>query len=161
MDHLTRGPALEGVTGGICKCLGLVGDFEVDPLGMNAANFTTFSLGIGTHGGAITNKYLHDYPSQWYKAVDGGVLSKLPVSKQEPQYEKPAYVTDVKFGMQAGMTIGGYLPHIDEKASLDHPYKYLCYSACHPTDKFLRECIEDWDKYQTMLSRTARLMNMF
>merc|ERR1712032_1313561 len=136
--HLTSGETLEGITGGICKCLGLTGDFsvdrlhhmtsmlgmfcggdfrrniQVDPLGMNAANFTTFSLGIGTHGGAITNKYIHDYPSQWYKAVEGGVLGRLPVSKQEPQYEKPAYVTDVKFQMQAGTTISGFLPHIDE-----------------------------------------------
>merc|ERR1719362_2255585 len=88
--HLSTGRKLKGVTV-ILKALGLLGDWAVDKLhnmkeivgsfcdgdwrrvlmidatGMNAANFTTFSTGIGTTDFVITNKFLHDFPREFYR----------------------------------------------------------------------------------------------
>merc|ERR1712151_690951 len=86
--HLTGGRKLQEVTI-ILKSLGLLGDYAVDRLhkmkqmvgsfcdgdwrrvilidatGMNAANFATFSTGIGTKGFVTCFKYLHDYPKEF------------------------------------------------------------------------------------------------
>merc|ERR1719440_29109 len=110
--HLDTGEKLEGVTV-ILKALGLLGDFAVDklhkmtemvgmycggdfrriiyydPTGMNAANFETFSAGIGTTGHCLSNKYLYDYPKEMYRAMDQGLMSNLPRHKEERDVEKP------------------------------------------------------------------------
>merc|ERR1712094_81664 len=88
--HISNGEKLENVTGCL-KALGLLGDWSVDRLhkmkemkgqycdgdwrrclmidatGMNAANFTTFSTGIGTTDFCLVNKYLYDYPQEYYR----------------------------------------------------------------------------------------------
>merc|ERR1719382_1676370 len=102
--HLENGNKLEDVQC-IVKSLGLVGDFEVDrlhkmkelignwcagdfrrviqidPLGMNAANFTTFSTGIGSYGSIVQNKYLHDFPREMDKLMGMGIMQMLPRQK--------------------------------------------------------------------------------
>mmetsp|Transcript_34319 Transcript_34319/g.103414 ORF Transcript_34319/g.103414 Transcript_34319/m.103414 type:complete len:748 (+) Transcript_34319:83-2326(+) len=171
--HLDGGGKLEEVTG-VIKSLGLLGDFAVDKLhhmkemvgmwcggdfrrvlsidatGMNAANFTTFSLGIAVHGGVLSNKYLHDYPQEYYRIHELGVLNVLAKSKADDSLQKPAYVTDVKYSMSCGITVSAMCPNMDRQASEDGWYKYALYHKCHPTDKFLEYCVADWDKYQKM-----------
>jgi len=169
--HLHSGRKLEDVQC-IVKSLGLVGDFEVDrlhgmkelvgnwcsgdfrrviqidPLGMNAANFTTFSTGIGTYGSVMSNKYLHDFPQEYGRMAGAGLLQQLPRQKADEKLERPAYVTDVKFQMAAGIIIDSMCPRLQEKGAAQGPYKHELYHRAHPLKKFLQVCKEDWDQYQ-------------
>mmetsp|Transcript_64144 Transcript_64144/g.144781 ORF Transcript_64144/g.144781 Transcript_64144/m.144781 type:complete len:359 (+) Transcript_64144:53-1129(+) len=169
--HLVNGRKLEDVSC-IVKSLGLLGDFEfdrlhkmkeiignwcsgdwrrivlVDPTGMNAANFTTFSTGIGSYGNAVTYKYLHDFPKEYNRMAGMGLMQQLPRQKADEKLDKPAYVTDVKFQMAAGIIIDSMCPKLQERQANNGLYKYELYHRCHPTRKYVEVCKQDWDKYQ-------------
>lgn len=171
--HLTGGRKLEGVTV-ILKSLGLLGDWAVDRLhkmtqmtgvwcdgdwrrpllidaiGMNAANFTTFSTGIGSHGWILGQKYLQDHPTEYYRMQGQGLLKQLPTNKADKDLDKPAYVYDVKYSMSAGIIMESMNPRLSELTRNDPEYKYRMYHAAHPVDYFLEQCIADWDHYQKM-----------
>jgi len=171
--HLTGGRKLEGVTV-ILKSLGLLGDWAVDRLhkmtqmvgmycdgdwrrpllidaiGMNAANFTTFSTGIGSHGFVLGQKYLHDYPSEFYRMRSMGFMKQLPTNKADKELDKPAYVFDVKFSMSASIIAETLNPKLGQLTRNDPEYKYRMYHAAHPVDFYLEQCIADWDNYQKM-----------
>mmetsp|Transcript_46684 Transcript_46684/g.108804 ORF Transcript_46684/g.108804 Transcript_46684/m.108804 type:complete len:1020 (+) Transcript_46684:97-3156(+) len=169
--HLNSGRKLENVSG-LIKSLGLLGDFGVDKLhqmtemhgrfpmgdwrrfiaidatGMNAANFTTFSLGIGVQGNVRLMCYVYDYPHEVRRAVEQGVMDLLPRNKERLTEDKPAYVTDVKFDQSAGMLFGSFFPEVGVMSQDVDIYKHAMYHTYHETDSFLQECIADWDKYQ-------------
>lgn len=169
--HLSNGDKLENVTV-VLKALGLLGDWAVDKLhnmkemvgsycsgdfrrplmidatGMNAANFTTFSTGIGSTDFAITNKFFHDFPKEWYKLEGMGLLKTMPRHKEEPELEKPAYVTDVKFAMTGGVIIEGMCPKISALKTGFSRYKYTMYHKTHGTDRTLEVAIQEWNAYQ-------------
>lgn len=169
--HLSNGDKLENVTI-ILKALGLLGDWSIDKLhgmkemvgqfcagdfrrplmidatGMNAANFTTFSTGIGTTDFALTHKYLHDFPKEWYKVEGMGVLKTLPRHKEEPELEKPAYVTDVKYSMTGGIILSGMLPNLGTLTTGFSRYKHIMYHKSHGTDRVLEVANREWDDYQ-------------
>jgi len=168
--HLSNGDKLENVTI-VLKALGLLGDWQVDKLhnmkqmvgmfvegdfrrplmidatGMNAANFTTFSTGIGSTDFAITTKFLFEYPKEWYKVQDA-CLKSLPKHREEPEFDKPAYVTDVKFAMTGGIMLGGFVPRIGTLTSGFSRYKYTMYHKSHGTDRALNVAKGEWDAYQ-------------
>jgi len=172
--HCTGGKKLEGVTG-IIKSLGLLGEWATDKLhgmkemtgmwadgdwrrmiaidatGMNAANFSTFSLGIAAYGNTMTYKYLYDNPQEYYRMEKLGLIPMLPKSKPDQKLDKPAYVVDVKYTMSASMIMDSFCPHFGQKQTQGGMYKYMLYHKVHSVDKFLSEVIEDWDKYQKML----------
>lgn len=169
--HLTSGRKLEEIDN-LCKALGVTGDFSfdrmqkmkeivgnwcsgdyrrpvmVDPLGMNAANFTTFSTGIGSHGFIHSNKYIIDYPKEYNLLVAGGILQALPRQKADEKLDKPAYVTDVKHAVTAGFIVGGLCPRADQQGGDVAAYKHKMYHMAHGTDVFLSECKKSWDMYQ-------------
>jgi hypothetical protein len=169
--HLSNGDKIEDVT--VClKALGLLGDWEVDKLhnmkemvgafcggdwrrvlmidatGMNAANFTTFSTGIGTTDFVLTYKYLFDYPKEFYRAEQMGLMKSMPRHKEEPDFEKPAYLTDVKFAMTGSMIIESMVPAITQLKMSMSRYKYTMYHKSHTTDRALEVAIQEWDAYQ-------------
>lgn len=169
--HLNSGRKLHDVTV-VLKCLGLLGDYEVDRLhgmsemvayycggdwrrplmidatGMNAANFTTFSTGIGTTGWVLENKFFHDFPKEWYRLQGAGLLGQLPRHKPEEHLEKPAYVTDVKYAMSSSIIIGSMCPKVAQLQSRAGEYKYTMYHASHGLDRVLEQCREEWYSYQ-------------
>jgi len=171
--HLTTGAKLEDVFA-VNKSLGLMGDWSFDKLhqqkqmvgmwlsgdwrrtlsidatGMNAANFKTFSLGIGVHGGVKGSKYLHDFPEEYYRLEAAGLLQALPVSRADEANDKPAYVTDVKYMMSAGIVLSSMCPQMDAQSAHDGEYMHCLYHQIHKTDEFLEQAVEDWDKYQKM-----------
>lgn len=169
--HLENGQRLENVTV-ILKSLGLLGDWSVDKLhnmkemvgmycsgdfrrplmidatGMNAANFTTFSTGIGTTDFALRTKFFLDYPREWVKLEAAGIMKALPRHKEEPNIDKPAYVTDVKFSMTGGFIIEGMLPKIAELTMNFSRYKHTMYHKSHNTKRTLEVAVSEWDTYQ-------------
>jgi len=172
--HLTSGEKLENVTG-IVKALGLLGDFRfdklhkctkrvadtvngdfrrvltLDPTGMNAANFTTHSLGISVEGFVRQWKYHHDFPHVYYRAVSHGLLDTVPVhtmSKTQP--DQPVYVTPVTYEMSAQIIWGSFFPELQALGAEDSLYKYCLCHTLHPVDKVFDEVLEDWNKYQKM-----------
>jgi len=169
--HLSNGDKLENVTV-ILKALGLLGDWSVDKLhnmtqmvgsycsgdfrrplmidatGMNAANFTTFSTGIGTTDFVTSNKYLHDFPKEWYRLEGMGILKTLPRHKEEPDLQKPAYLTDVKFAMTGSIIVDGMIPAMGALKSSFSRYKYTMYHKTHNVDRTLEVAIGEWDAYQ-------------
>lgn len=169
--HLSNGDKLENVTI-ILKALGLLGDWSVDKLhgmkemvgmfcsgdfrrplmidatGMNAANFTTFSTGIGTTDFTIGMKFLHDFPKEWYKLEGMGVMKSLPRHKEEPDLEKPAYVTEVKYSMTGGIILEGMCPKISALKTGFGRYKYTMYHKSHGTDRALQVAEYEWNKWQ-------------
>merc|ERR1719352_1624120 len=82
----------------------------IDATGMNASNFDTFAVGNGATGFAKTHKWYFDYPKEFYKMLDNGLMQSLPRHKEELEYEKPAYVVDVKFSMTGQMVMGMMCP---------------------------------------------------
>jgi len=169
--HLSNGDKLENVTV-VLKALGLLGDWSVDKLhnmtqmvgsycsgdfrrplmidatGMNAANFTTFSTGIGTTDFVTSNKYLHDFPKEWYRLEGMGILKTLPRHKEEPDLQKPAYLTDVKFAMTGSIIVDGMIPAMGALKSSFSRYKYTMYHKTHNVDRTLEVAIGEWDAYQ-------------
>jgi len=169
--HISNGEKLEGVTV-VLKALGLLGDYSVDKLhnmkemvgafcagdwrrmlqhdatGMNAANFTTFSTGIGTTDFTITYKYLYDYPKEWYRCEANSILKQLPKHKEEPEIDKPACVVDVKFAMVAGVVLDGMLPKLQPSKAWFSDYKHEMYHKSHNTERALEVALHEWDKYQ-------------
>mmetsp|Transcript_84482 Transcript_84482/g.182061 ORF Transcript_84482/g.182061 Transcript_84482/m.182061 type:complete len:716 (-) Transcript_84482:161-2308(-) len=169
--HLTSGRKLEDVTV-ILKALGLLGDFGIDRLhrmkqvtgcycegdwrrvifldatGMNAANFTTFSTGIGTTGYVRLTKFLFEHPKEYYRMKDMGLLEQLPMNKAKESEDKPAYVYDVNHTNSTFMIMNGMCPRAAELGATDSEYKHRMYHVSHPVDRFLKECIESWDAYQ-------------
>merc|ERR1719401_2243627 len=169
--HLHNGDRLEETTC-LIKSTGLLGDWEVDrlhkmkevvgsfcagdyrrviqidPTGMNAANFTTFSTGIGTWGNMIQMKYIHDFPKEYNRVVGMGLLQQLPRNKGDEKLDKPSYVVDVKFAMVGGIVLSGMCPKLQEMDAPSGPYKYELYHRCHGTDRCLKDATADWDKYQ-------------
>mmetsp|Transcript_52871 Transcript_52871/g.133566 ORF Transcript_52871/g.133566 Transcript_52871/m.133566 type:complete len:689 (+) Transcript_52871:88-2154(+) len=169
--HLTNGRKLEDVKV-ILKSLGLLGDYEVDRLhkmkkmvgsycdgdwrrvlmidatGMNAANFTTFSTGIGTKGFVFSHKYLHDHPREYDRIAKEGYIQQLPVNEAREKEDKPAYVTDVKYSMSAGIIMSGYCPAVDQDNQRDPIYKHRMYHAAHPVELTLETVKKEWDEYQ-------------
>eukprot|EP00930_Biecheleria_cincta_P100263 TRINITY_DN91890_c0_g1_i1.p1 TRINITY_DN91890_c0_g1~~TRINITY_DN91890_c0_g1_i1.p1 ORF type:complete len:762 (+),score=142.17 TRINITY_DN91890_c0_g1_i1:42-2288(+) len=171
--HLDGGRKIEDVYI-ILKSLGLLGDFAVDRLhkmkqmvgqfcdgdwrrpllidaiGMNAANFTTFSTGIGSTGFVRNMKYLQDHPKQFYRLQEMGLMKQLPTNKADEKLDKPAYVFDVKYAMSAGIILESLCPKLSELSMSDPEYKYRMYHTAHPTKQYLEACIADWDHYQKM-----------
>lgn len=169
--HLSNGDKLENVTV-LIKALGLLGDFDVDrlhkmkemvgnfcsgdyrrvvqidPLGMNAANFTTFSTGIGSYSTIINYKYMHDFPKEYDRMASMGLLQQLPRQKADEKLDRPAYLVDVKFQMAAGVIFDAMNPKLSERHAALPNYKYELYHRAYPLDKFLQTCRDDWDQYQ-------------
>jgi len=169
--HLHNGERLDDIQV-VIKSTGLLGDFEVDrlhrmkevvgsfcagdyrriiqidPTGMNAANFTTFSTGIGTWGNMIQMKYIHDFPQVFKRCVGQGLMENLPRNKADEKLDKPCYVTDVKFAMTGGIVLSSMIPKLQELDAPAGPYKHELYHRCHGTDRVLKDAIEDWDNYQ-------------
>jgi len=167
--HLEGGRKLDGVTN-IIKCLGLLADFAcdklhkakefigpwangdfrriifADPLGMNAANFSTFSTGIGSYVESIRAKYLIDYPQEHKKLVDSGVIEMFPRSKATES--KPAHQYDSKYAQTYSMLMEGTLPGLIAKYAGMDDYMSLLYHAVNPTEKTFDECKASWDQYQ-------------
>jgi len=169
--HLSTGEKLENVHI-VLKALGLLGDYAVDKLhnmkelvggfcggdwrrftqidatGMNAANFTTFSTGIGTTDFALTYKFLYDYPKEFYKIESMGYMKQLPRHKEEPELEKPVYVTEVKYDMSKSMILDTMVPKVGLLKTWMGSYKYKMYHVSHGTDRALEVALYEWDKYQ-------------
>mmetsp|Transcript_124082 Transcript_124082/g.397063 ORF Transcript_124082/g.397063 Transcript_124082/m.397063 type:complete len:747 (+) Transcript_124082:89-2329(+) len=169
--HLTSGEKLEGVKV-LLKSLGLLGDYEVDRLhkmkqmvgsycdgdwrrvlmidatGMNAANFTTFSTGIGTKGFVMSHKYLHDHPKEYYKMEKDGYLEQLPTNPANEKEDKPAYVVDVRYSMSSAIIMETMCPRCGAANAGDPIYKHKMYHAAHPLDYFLEIASKEWDDYQ-------------
>ncbi|CAK9094863.1 Uncharacterized protein SCF082_LOCUS44573 [Durusdinium trenchii] len=117
---------------------------------MNAANFTTFSTGIGSHGFVLSQKYLHDYPSEFYRMQGMGLMKQLPKNTADKELDKPAYVFDVKYSMSASIIAETMNPRLGQLTRNDPEYKFRMYHAAHPTDYYLEQCMADWDNYQKM-----------
>mmetsp|Transcript_16784 Transcript_16784/g.36085 ORF Transcript_16784/g.36085 Transcript_16784/m.36085 type:complete len:1004 (-) Transcript_16784:292-3303(-) len=171
--HLNNGKSISNVDF-IIKSLGLLGDFGVeklhgmdqlvgcfcggdwrrplltDPLGMNAANFTTFSLGNGCHSTMKMVKFLHDFPDEFYKLQKAGLFASLPISKSRPDLDRPCYVVDVKFVMSTSIMINFFCPMIQQLTIMDDLYMNALFHKVHPFEKYQAEAIEDWNKYQKM-----------
>jgi len=170
--HLDGGDKLEGVTG-ICKALGLIADVRVDKVhkmtcrigsmingdwrrvitadatGMHAANFTTFSLGIGVHGFTQQWHHLYNHPQEMYDALRNGLIEAMPVhtaSKTQP--DQPVHLCDVRYEMSASMISGSFFPMCGLLSQQDPLYKYILVHHLHPTDRVLKEAEEDWDWWQ-------------
>lgn len=168
--YLTGGRKLENVNN-IIKSLGLLGDYAVDRLhrmtkmvgsfcdgdwrrvlmmdapGMNAANFATFSV-LGSIGFARSHKFLFDYPREFYKMQEMGLMANLPVHKAEEKEEKPAYVYGVRHAMTAGITEESMCFKMQMLGAYDGEYKYKMYHAAHSLDYTIKECTKSWDEYQ-------------
>jgi hypothetical protein len=168
--HMTSdGRKLEDVTV-IIKALGLIADFEADrfhkikemkgpyigddnrryiyadPLGMNAANFASFSTGPGSYLTSKSILYFMDWPSEFQNLIATGVLDMLP--KMKATEEKPAHQYDAKYITTAGMMVEGATPRYAMSNADVMTYQAEMVLACAPLDKFMKDCRESWDQYQ-------------
>mmetsp|Transcript_104065 Transcript_104065/g.180831 ORF Transcript_104065/g.180831 Transcript_104065/m.180831 type:complete len:702 (-) Transcript_104065:56-2161(-) len=169
--HLEDGDKVENVNI-VLKALGLLGDHGVDKLhnmkemvgrfcggdwrrvihidatGMNASNFATFSIGIAANGNSIQYKFLYDYPKEFFRIETEGFMQTLPRHKPEPELDKPAYVTDVKYDQSSAMILESMLPKLSQMTAWVGAYKHKMYHLSHGTDRILEVALYEWDKYQ-------------
>mmetsp|Transcript_99689 Transcript_99689/g.282342 ORF Transcript_99689/g.282342 Transcript_99689/m.282342 type:complete len:726 (-) Transcript_99689:27-2204(-) len=167
--HTEGGRKLEDVTC-VIKCLGLIGDFgadrlhkvrefvgpwphgdfrrtiSADPLGMHAANFTTFSAGIGGYGDSVKVKFLLDFPQEFQRLQNMGILDMLPRSKATDA--KPCHQWDAQYAQTCGMIVEGNLPRLGQKMVGLDDYMSKMYHAVNPLKRFFAECQESWNQYQ-------------
>jgi hypothetical protein len=168
--HLNDGSKIEGVNI-VLKALGLLGDYSVDKLhkmkemvgsfcggdwrrtltiddtGMNAANFMTFSTGIRGADLQTVYMYLYNYPKEMYKVQDE-LFKQLLRHKEEPELEKPAYLSDVQLASHNSFTLQGFFPKMAPLSEKLPAYKYTMYHASHGTDRTLEVAIREWNQYQ-------------
>lgn len=122
--------------------------FNIDALGMNAANFTTYSVGIGAYGMTCDAKFLYDYPREHQKLLENGIMDALPRNKADMDQDRPAYAINVRHAMAASITISSLCPKMGLRQASTGEYKYRLYHSAHPIDFMLRESMTDWDQYQ-------------
>jgi len=167
--HLEDGGKLSPVSN-IIKALGLVGDFDVDrlhnmkevvgmwcggdyrrpfgidPPGLNAANFSTFSAGIGIYSNLVTLKHVIDHPYEYKQLVRAEIPLLLPRHKRTE--DMPAYLIDVKHAMASGILVEATLPRVQRKTEAIGEYKHMLTHKVCPLGTFLEVCEAEWDAYQ-------------
>merc|ERR1719245_2528453 len=100
---------------------------------MNAANFTTFSTGIGSYGMAISASYLINYPQELTKLRAMGIIDFLPRNKSAD--DRPAHQYDAKYAQSCSMLVDGSLPNLLKLQENMDTYMSRVVWACHPLDK--------------------------
>jgi len=115
-----------------------------EPIGVNATNFggTSFSPGVRVWVDYVAH-FLW-YPKDWAYLRDCGLL---PKHSAEEEIDRPAYVIDARHGTQTSMAIGSTTPAIGESQMNLGFVKRQKQLECHPTQKFLQECSEEWKAY--------------
>eukprot|EP00435_Cladocopium_sp_Y103_P069918 s1385_g34.t1 len=111
---------------------------------VNATNFggTSFSPGVRVWVDYVAH-FLW-YPKDWAYLRDCGLL---PKHSAEEEIDRPAYVIDARHGTQTSMAIGSTTPAIGESQMNLNLVKRQKQLECHPTNKFLQECSEEWKAY--------------
>jgi len=169
--HLTSGKKLENVTV-IVKALGLIADWGADrfhkikemlgtwpggdhrrilfadPVGMHAANFSSFSTGVGSYVASIRDKHMVDFPQEYYKLQGMGVFDMLPRHKAIPEEDRPAHQYDAKYATSVAMVLDGSLPRVQAKMAGMDVYFHKMMWAVNPFDKYYAEVKASWDQYQ-------------
>merc|ERR1719191_686774 len=75
-------------------------------------------------------------------------MNQFPRHKEEPEYEKPAYVTDVKYAMTGGIMIGGMVGKRFNSNEGFPEYKHKMYHKSHGTDRVIEVAMREWDQWQ-------------
>lgn len=169
--HMTGGQKLENVKV-LVKALGLIADWGADrfhkikemlgtwpggdhrrilfadPVGMHAANFSSFSTGVGSYVSSLRDKHLVDFPQEYYRLQAMGVLDMLPRHKAIPEEDRPAHQYDAKYATSASMVLDGSLPRVQAKMAGMDVYFHKMMWAVNPFEKYYAECKASWDQYQ-------------
>mmetsp|Transcript_34507 Transcript_34507/g.80134 ORF Transcript_34507/g.80134 Transcript_34507/m.80134 type:complete len:702 (+) Transcript_34507:56-2161(+) len=169
--HLESGKRLDNVTN-IIKALGLIGDWNCDrfhkikqmigtwpngdyrriifcdPLGMHAANFSTFSTGIGSYTQSMKDKYMLDHPGDIESMIHGGIMDVLPVNKVDLNRDRPAHQYDSKYQMSCAIIVEGSCPKMSMTCAGVDEYMHKMLWAVNPLDRYYAECKNSWDQYQ-------------
>mmetsp|Transcript_35151 Transcript_35151/g.81022 ORF Transcript_35151/g.81022 Transcript_35151/m.81022 type:complete len:618 (-) Transcript_35151:111-1964(-) len=164
--HLESGRELSVQT--ILKVFGFVGDMEVDRLmkvknmtgywaeadnrryiasespGVYASNFGGTSLSPGAIGWVQTASHMMWFPKDWRRLVDSG---QMPINTRDESISRPAYVLDAKASLPIAFIIPSVCPVLGElQAHLGQMKKHK-QLECHPLERFLEECANEWDEY--------------
>lgn len=169
--HMENGNVIEGVNV-IVKAFGMVGDPAVDQLhyssemigpfaggdwrrailtdaiGVDGHEFTAFSTGLHTTRFALSHKHLFDFPKDFYKMRDEGLMNELPVTKAvDPQ---PAYCVDIRTFTTAQLILSSMCPSLQELQGEFgfEKYKHTMYHCAHGTRRVLEAALAEWDEYQ-------------
>lgn len=122
--------------------------FCVDPKGLKAANFVTFSSGITYKDFILSHKHLFDFPSMYTKAEEQGLLQALPVNTVNMEEDKPAYAVNIGHMMSSMMMLGNFCPEFASINAIDEAYAHRMYHHSHGTKYFLDACTAEWNEFQ-------------
>eukprot|EP00439_Symbiodinium_sp_Y106_P053433 s2379_g7.t1 len=164
--HLQSGRELSVQT--ILKVFGFVGDQEVDRLlkiksmygywadadnrrftasenpGVYASNFGGTSLSPGAIFFTLMASHVMWFPRDWQRLVDS---AQLPTNKRDDSISRPAYVLDAKTALPISFVVPTLCPGIGEIAMRHGALKKRKQLECHPLERFLEECQQEWDEY--------------
>eukprot|EP00747_Dinoflagellata_sp_TGD_P166333 gnl/TRDRNA2_/TRDRNA2_188968_c0_seq1.p1 gnl/TRDRNA2_/TRDRNA2_188968_c0~~gnl/TRDRNA2_/TRDRNA2_188968_c0_seq1.p1 ORF type:complete len:768 (+),score=174.57 gnl/TRDRNA2_/TRDRNA2_188968_c0_seq1:131-2305(+) len=169
--YLENGDKLENMNV-LIKSMGLIGSYEVDklhrtkqmvgnwpdgdfrryigcdPLGLNASQFTSNSLGIGLWSTVVTSKFFFDYPWEVYRMMEDPGWSAIPTVKPG-QWDRPMYVFDVKHQMSCGISVDMIAGPRKQAIEGDTgKYKHEMVQKVCPLKKIYQLCLDEWDAYQ-------------
>mmetsp|Transcript_136360 Transcript_136360/g.303954 ORF Transcript_136360/g.303954 Transcript_136360/m.303954 type:complete len:656 (-) Transcript_136360:45-2012(-) len=165
--HLESGRKLEVSV--ILKCLGFVGDWEVDRLmkmrecngfwanndnrrfvvaefpGVSCGNLAGTSFSPGAIQFVEMASHYMNFPSDFNEMVASG---SLPVHFPDAAKDKPAYVLDARQGTAVCFVVPNFAPQIQERqASVYWWLKKQKQWECHPMEVYVAQCKEEWDNY--------------
>ncbi|CAJ1360802.1 unnamed protein product [Effrenium voratum] len=164
--HLESGRELQVQT--ILKVFGFTGLYEVDRLlkiktmtgwwaegdnrryvasenpGVYAANFASTSLSPGALGWSQQATHMMWFPKDWNRLVASGAL---PSNKADDEISRPAYVLDAVTALSMQFMIPTICPALGEVQMNNAVIKRSKQLECHPVERFLEECANEWDWY--------------
>jgi len=164
--HLSSGEKLEA--GVLFKLFGFNGAWEFDRLlgvkemegfwvnsdfrrflvaeaiGVNANNFGGTSFSPGVRMWVETAAHFFWFPKDFKPILDAG---SLPRHRAEPDQDRPAYVIDARHGTVTAMVVNTSCIALVEASAKIQGLKRAKQWECHPMEKFVDECREEWDSY--------------
>jgi len=169
--HLTSGRTIECDV--VLKCLGFLGDWNVDRLfqlnefvgawvngdprrfvssdadGVHANNFAGTTIGPGALG--FCNMALHfaTNPDDWNYLEENGVIRDLPKHYPcSPTEETPGYMVDARHATTTMIMMSSFSVCFGTHTHTHNSYKNYIQLLCHPPERFLREAKADWEHYE-------------
>merc|ERR1712050_638550 len=118
---------------------------HIDAHGLHAATFDWLAPVMPVYQAVNQDKFFFDHPREWKKLQDLGVQDMLPRRKAD---DRPAYHYDIRHAMTTSVVISSICPKLADLIPGGPKYKHKVYNKVYPVQDYIRQCQEEWDRFQ-------------